>query len=227
MRPEDGRSGDRHGVEPLEDAALHVEEQPERGVGDARGNGHDQDAGQQVVHIGDRPGVDRAAEDVDEQQHEGDRHDRRRDDRVRAARDVAQGPSQQDGGVTEEVLGHGDSLLTVSRADEGEEDVFEGRLLLDVLDLGGRQQQFQLGEGAVHDDPTLVEDRDPVGELFGLVQVLRGEQHRGPAPGELLDGPPHLESRLGVETGRRLVEEDDRWVPDQAHRDVESTAHAA
>src|SRR6266545_3779457 len=67
--------------------------------------------------------------------------------------------------------------------DDGKEDVLEGRLLLDVLDLGGREELFQLGEGAVGDDPALVEDRDPVGELFGLVQVLRGQQHRRALPG--------------------------------------------
>src|SRR3989440_10824067 len=69
-----------------------------------------------------------------------------------------------------------DALVT----DDGEEDVLEARLLFDVLDLGGRGQLLQLGGSAVHDDPALVENRDPVGELFGLVQVLRGEQHRRP-----------------------------------------------
>ena len=38
----------------------------------------------------------------------------------------------------------------VAVADDGEEDVLEGRLLLDVLDLGGREQLLELGEGAVH-----------------------------------------------------------------------------
>ena len=47
-----------------------------------------------------------------------------------------------------------------------------------------------------------------------------------PLLGELLDGLPHLDARLRVEPGRRLVEEDDRRVPDQAHRDVEAAAHA-
>ena len=69
---------------------------------------------------------------------------------------------------------------------------------------------FQFGEGAVRDDPPLVEDRDPVGELFGLVEILRREQHRRAVLGEFLDGLPHLEASLGVEPGRRLVEEDDR-----------------
>ena len=61
-------------------------------------------------------------------------------------------------------------------ADDREEDVLEGRLLLDVLDRRRREELLQLGEGAVGDDPALVQDRDPVGELLGLVEVLRGEQ---------------------------------------------------
>ena len=89
------------------------------------------------------------------------------------------------------------SLSSPVVADDGEEDVLQGRLLLDVLDLGGREEPFQLGEGAVRDDASLVEDRDPVGELFGLVQILGREQHRRALPGELLDRVPHLDARLG------------------------------
>src|SRR4030095_16418565 len=83
-------------------------------------------------------------------------------------------------------------------ADDGEEALLQGRLLLDVLDGGRREQLLELGQGAVGDDPALVQDRDPVGELFGLVQVLGGQQHRRALPGELLDRLPHLEARLGV-----------------------------
>ena len=94
---------------------------------------------------------------------------------------MAHGPPGEDGGVAEEMRGHRCSLLlvqpgvrTVSAfagvADDREEDVFEGGLLLDVLDLGGRQQLLELGQGAVDDDPALVEDRDPVGKLLGLVR---------------------------------------------------------
>jgi len=102
VRPQHGRPCDRHGLESLEDAALHVQEEPECGVGDTRRDRDEQNAGQHVVHIRIRPCVDRAAEHVNEQQHHGDRHDRGRDDGVRAARDVAQGSSQQDGGIAEE-----------------------------------------------------------------------------------------------------------------------------
>jgi hypothetical protein len=59
-----------------------------------------------------------------------------------------------------------------------------------------------------------------------LVQILRREQHRRAVLGEFLDGLPHLDARLGVEPGRRLVQEDDRRIPDEAHRDVEAAAHA-
>jgi hypothetical protein len=71
-----------------------------------------------------------------------------------------------------------------------------------------------------------VEDRDPVGELFGLVEVLGGEQHGRAALGEFPDGLPHLDARLRVQPGRRFVEEDDRRIPDEAHRDVQPAAHA-
>jgi hypothetical protein len=71
-----------------------------------------------------------------------------------------------------------------------------------------------------------VEDRDPVGELFGLVQILRREQHRRAVLGEFLDGLPYLDTRLGIKPSRRLVEEDDLRILDQAHRNVEAAAHA-
>lgn len=185
MCPQHTRPCDRHGLESLEDPTLHVGEQPVRGVGDARRDRDEQDAGQHVVHVRNRPCVDRAAEHVDEHQHHGDRRDDGRDDGVHAACDMAQGPPRENSGVAEEVRGHpcplvvraGGVALAVA-ADDREEDLLEGRLLLDVLDRGGREEPLELGEGAVHDDPTLVEDRDPVGQLLGLVQVLRGEQHR-------------------------------------------------
>ena len=107
VRPQDGRPRDRHGLEALEQAALHVHEQAEGGVGDARRDGDEQDAGEQVVHVRVRTRVHRAAEHVDEQQHERDRHDRRGDDGVGAAGDVTQGPAGQERGVVDDVRGHG------------------------------------------------------------------------------------------------------------------------
>jgi hypothetical protein len=61
------------------------------------------------------------------------------------------------------LIGVAVSVRFAGVADDREEDVLDRGLLLDVLDLGGRQQLLELGQGAVDDDPTLVEDRDPVG----------------------------------------------------------------
>lgn len=113
------------------------------------------------------------------------------------------------------------------RADEGEEDLLEGGLLLDVLDLRGRKQALESGEGVVRDDAALMEDRDAVGQLLRLIEILRGEQHGGAGVRELLDHAPHLDARFGVEPGGRLVEVDDLGVSDQTHRDVETATHAA
>ena len=93
--------------------------------------------------------------------------------------------------------------------------------------VAGGRSCLELGERPVRDDPALVEDRDPVGELLGLVQVLGGEQHSRAAAGELLDAAPHLEAGLGVQPGGRLVEEDHGRIADEAHGDVQAAPHAA
>src|SRR6185437_1617412 len=112
MPPQRGRAGDRHRVEPLEDAALQVVEQAEGGIGEAAGDRDEQDAGHQVVHIVAGACVNGAAEYVDEQQHEGDRHDRHRDDGVHAARDVSQGTSEHHARIAEEMCVHRCSFVS-------------------------------------------------------------------------------------------------------------------
>ena len=78
------------------------------------------------------------------------------------------------------------------------------------------------------DDPALVDDHDPVAEGVGLVEVVGGEEHRRPAlgaqPGDVV---PEVGPRLRVQAGRRLVEEHQRRVVDQAHHDVEPALLAA
>src|SRR5580700_3100023 len=93
-------------------------------------------------------------------------------------------------------------------AHDGEKNILERRLLFDVFDLGRREQLLELGERAVHDDPAPVEYRNPVGELLGLLQVVRRQQHGRAVRGEFLDSLPHLDACLGIETRRRFVEED-------------------
>src|SRR5262249_12912749 len=157
--------------------------------------------------------------------------------------DVAQRTTQQRIRVTEEVLVHRQTSVRGSgrdrrgvgegmfrcpaTTDERQEDVFEARLLLDVLHLCRGQERLELRERAVTEDPAFVQNRDSVRELPRLVEILRGEQDRGAAAGEIADRLPYIEATLRVEPGRRLVEEDHWWAPDQAHREVEPATHAA
>ncbi|MEU9845806.1 universal stress protein, partial [Actinomadura sp. NPDC048032] len=68
------------------------------------------------------------------------------------------------------------------------------------LQRAGADLGLQLPGRVLRDDPAVVQDRDPVGEPVGLVEVLRREQH-GRAPGDQgADDVPHLVARPGVES---------------------------
>jgi hypothetical protein len=73
----------------------------------------------------------------------------------------------------------------------------------------------------------MVEHGDPVGELVGLVEVLRRQENRHAAGGQPADDLPHRVAAARVQAGRRLVEEDDPRVTDERHREVEPAPHAA
>ena len=88
-----------------------------------------------------------------------------------------------------------------------------------ALELGGR---------ALGDEAAGVDDADAVGELVGLLEVLRGEEDGHP---ELVVEPPHLLPHAGaadrVEAGGRLVEEQHVGVVHQRGGEVEAAPHAA
>ena len=86
---------------------------------------------------------------------------------------------------------------------------------------------LELVGGAVGDHAAVVDDRDPVGEPVGLVEVLGREQHGRAVGDEPLDRLPQVEPAARVEAGRRLVEEQHRRARDQRGGEVEPAAHAA
>ena len=88
----------------------------------------------------------------------------------------------------------------------------------DALSCAGR---------ALGDHLAVVDHGDPVGELVGLVEVLRAEQDRRALGDERADDVPDLVARARVEPGRRLVEEHQLRRHDDARGDVEPAAHAA
>ena len=77
------------------------------------------------------------------------------------------------------------------------------------------------------DDAALVDDDDVVGELVGLLEVLRGQQQRRAVADQLAQHLPQLDAAARVEAGGRLVEEQHRRRRDQADREVEPAPHAA
>ena len=77
------------------------------------------------------------------------------------------------------------------------------------------------------DHQALVDHRDAVGEPVGLVEDLRGEQHRRAPRDERLDRIPELDAAADVQSGGRLVEEQDRRPGDQRGGQVEAAAHPA
>ncbi len=75
-------------------------------------------------------------------------------------------------------------------------------------DVTAGHQPLELVGGALGDDPAAVEHADPVGQLVGLVEVLRGQQDRDAVGDQVADDLPHRAPAARVEPGRRLVEED-------------------
>ena len=85
----------------------------------------------------------------------------------------------------------------------------------------------ELVRRALGDDVAAREHDDAVGEPLRLLHVVRGEQDRLPERAQVGDRLPRLAPRGRVEAGRRLVEEDQVGVADQAQREVEPPPLAA
>ena len=87
-----------------------------------------------------------------------------------------------------------------------------------VLELCGR---------ALADDASVVDDRESVAQLVGLLEVLRGEEDGGAS---LVDAPhlvPDRQPARRVEPGGRLVEEQHLGLVHERRREVEPAFHAA
>lgn len=73
----------------------------------------------------------------------------------------------------------------------------------------------------------MVDDDDPVGVGVGLLQVVRGEEHRVAAPRVGPHRRPEGVPCLHVEGGRRLVEHEQGRVPGQGHGEPDPLGLAA
>ena len=97
--------------------------------------------------------------------------------------------------------------------------------LISMTSLAGLR--LQLGRRAGGDRSAVVDDDDVVGQLVGLLEVLRRQQDVGTAGDERADRFPQVDAGARVQTGRRLVEQQQPWRADQAGAQVELAAHAA
>ena len=93
------------------------------------------------------------------------------------------------------------------------------------LHAPARHPALQLGGCSLGDDPAAVEHPHPVGQLVGLVEVLRGQQHRHTVGDQLPHDLPHLSTAARVQPRGRLVEEDQPRRADQGHRQVQPALH--
>ena len=76
----------------------------------------------------------------------------------------------------------------------------------------------QLGRGSRGDQMAVIDDGDPVGEAFRLLHVVGGQDDAGPRVAQASDQAPGGVPGLGVEAGRRLVEEHQLGTPDHGGR---------
>ena len=121
-----------------------------------------------------------------------------------------------------------DLRLAVGEAPERHRDRSELIAPLGVhLDHVPSDATLELGRRAVGDRPAVIDDHDLAGQLVGLVEVLGREQHVRARVDEGPDRVPELDAAPRIEAGRRLVEEQQPRLTDQARPEVEPPAHAA
>ena len=96
------------------------------------------------------------------------------------------------------------------------------------LDALAADLALQLVGGAAGDDPAVVDDGDVVGQLVGLLEVLRRQQQRRALARRAPRMTSHMPRRLrGSRPGGGLVEEQQSRSADEGAGQVEATAHAA
>jgi len=86
---------------------------------------------------------------------------------------------------------------------------------------------FQLVLRAEGDEPPLVDDAHPVGQLLGLFHIMGGIEDGHALPAQLLHHVEDAAAALGVDAHRRLVHEQQLRPVEQPGGDVDAPLHAA
>src|SRR5919202_2460134 len=89
--------------------------------------------------------------------------------------------------------------------------------------VAGGAARAEVRGRAVGEDAPILDDRHPVRERLGLVEVVRGEQNGLPQRLERAHSVPRVAPSGGIEPRRGLVEEDQLRVADQRQREVQAS----
>ena len=95
-------------------------------------------------------------------------------------------------------------------------------------DLGGAP--VELGAQMVRRvdaDHRLAEEGDAITQAVGFVEVMGAEEYRSALAAQRDDEFAHRLGGVGIESGRRLVEEEDPWLVQRGARDGHLLLHAA
>src|SRR3954463_9419190 len=126
------------------------------------------------------------------------------------------------------------AAVTRPRPSRGHVRQVRARELLapDELEVGVLERADAVVRGQLRARPdrrdlTLADERDPVAELVGLLEVVRGEEDRRALGVDPLHVVPELESQLDVHAGGRLVEDQQPGPVHQRPGQHEPPLHAA
>lgn len=128
------------------------------------------------------------------------------------------------------VVGHGQDQIVLlarggcERAFSRTQGIGGGEL---QPDMAARDEALELARRALGDDPATVKDRDPVGELVGLLQILGSEEDRDALGRQSADRIPHGAPAARIQTGRGVVEEDHPRGADERHGQIQPPSHPA
>ena len=86
---------------------------------------------------------------------------------------------------------------------------------------------LQIAGNSGTNDATVIDDRDAVGQLVGLLEVLRGQKHGRAGLIQASHLFPQGESTHGVESGGGFVEEQHGGFVNERQGQVEATTHSA
>jgi hypothetical protein len=101
-----------------------------------------------------------------------------------------------------------------------------GGIMRTYFDHVSSGQALQLRRCARGDDLAVIDNEDLGGELVGLVEVLRGEQHVRAGRHQSANGLPKVDPTPRIQAGGGLIEQQQAGRSHQAGSEVQAASHA-